>query len=472
MCLEFSQADFRAVGRSRGFEAETIASRELMQHLFLSEHGVASALALLTPVEIAALHLLHCLRDAVDLEFFKRVYPDAVSANLYASYNERFKALFQRVRAQFVQRGLLLFGTLPDSFQRGPTILERRRFRFPEAFGALLPAPFQVRQLDPAITGRHRAEVLRDKVAELLQCGSAAAGEPSGGKAGRWRLENGELHLGSDSARFRVKQLETWQRSQFERAAGFTDKAQPEALRPVPLLLYALSRLRDGEWLAANELVPLWKVALPKAKAPEPQTACEAGYDWGCVEKIEVDGGPLYRLPRSFDSQAGTPAEDFLQTENPQEVRIRLDRTPVAALERLGEIARLELANGELRAVPNLLKLSHAPVETLADPMIGWLREHHPAFRSTMERIEQRRGKLIVHENLLVARISDLALKVMVEKRFGAPGQLVALSKQFVAFPSGMLPEIRSWMKKSGHVIKTIQSEEAVSADPGGREDG
>ena len=89
-----------------------------------------------------------------------------------------------------------------------------------------------------------------------------------------------------------------------------------------------------------------------------------------------------------------------------------------------------------------------------------------------MERIEQRRGKLIVHENLLVARISDLALKVMVEKRFGAPGQLVALSKQFVAFPSGMLPEIRSWMKKSGHVIKTIQSEEAVSADPGGREDG
>jgi hypothetical protein len=54
----------------------------------------------------------------------------------------------------------------------------------------------------------------------------------------------------------------------------------------------------------------------------------------------------------------------------------------------------LELAEGELWASPDIPRLSHARAETLADPMFLWLRGHHPAFRSTVDKIEQRRGKL------------------------------------------------------------------------------
>ena len=465
MCLELSQADLKAIGRSRRFEPETIGSRELLQHVFLSDQGVGLAMAALTPAELACLHLLNCLREQVEVQFFKRLYPAAVPPNPYASYNERFNALFQEVKARLVQRGLLLFGTLPEmAFLRGATILERRRFRFPEAFGALLPLPFQPRQLDPATTGSHRREVLREKLAELLRPASASlAGKPDRGQTGRWRLENGELRLGVSSSGFRLKQLESWQRAQFEAAVGYTNKAQPALLMPVPLLLYALSRLREQEWLAPGELLPMWTMALPGAKAPEPQTVCEAGYEWGCVERTEVDGTALYRLPRLPDSQASLPPEGFLRTDNPQRVGLRLASVPLAALERLCEVSRLELAEGQLWASPDLLRLSHARAETLADPMFLWLRGHHPAFRSTVEKIEQRRGKLIVHENLLVARVKDLPLKVMLEKQFGGPGKLVGLSGEFVAFPIGLLPEVQSWMKKSGHVIKRVQSDELPS---------
>ena len=464
MGLELSQADLKAIGRSRGFEPETIASRALLQHVFLSEKGLASAMALLSPVEVAGLHLLHCGRDQVDLEFFKSIYPAVVSPhNLYASYNDRFKTLFQHVRTQLVQRGLLLMGTLPDtSFLRGTTILERRRFRFPQAFGAWLPALFPAGPLDPARTGHHRREILRDKVMEILKLESA--GKSARGESGRWRLEEGELRFGPGSSGFRREQLERWQRSQFEAAVGYTSKTQPEAFRPVPLLDYALSRLREHEWLAPNDLLPWWKLALPTAKAPEPLTVCEAGYAWGCVEKIELDGSPRYRLPPGADSEASAPPEAFLEVGHPQQVCLRLERTPVAALERLAEIARLALVEARLWASPSLLKLSHARAETLADPLVRWLHEHHPAFRATGQQLEQRRGKLILHENLLVARVSDLALKVMLEKKFGEPGQLVSLSGEFVAFPIGLLPALQSWMKKSGHVIKTIPSGEPVSA--------
>ena len=67
-------------------------------------------------------------------------------------------------------------------------------------------------------------------------------------------------------------------------------------------------------------------------------------------------------------------------------------------------------------------------------------------------------------ENLLLARVSDLSLKVMLENRFGEPGQLVSLSREFVAFPNELLPEIKSCLKKSGHVVKSLNSDE-VSAE-------
>jgi hypothetical protein len=471
MFLELSQPDLKAIGRSRGFEPEIVASQDLMRHVFLTEQGVALAMASLTPVEVAGLHLLHCLRQEVDLEFFKRVYPELVSADRYASYNERFKNLFQQVKRQLIQRGLLLFRTLPEFSMWHATILERRRFRLPEGFGALLPPLFQPRQLDPAMTGRHRSEVLRDKLAELSRLGAATPNPPGKGELGRWRLENGQLLLGPGSKQFRVEQLMDWQRAQLAAAVGDSKKEGAEALPTVALLLYALSRLVGDEWLAPEGLLPLWKAGRAQSKGPEPQVVCEAAYEWGCVEKLELNGSPLYRFPRCPDREASTPPESFLETEDPRHVGLRLDRIPLAALERLCEISSLELTGLGLRAAPDLLRLSHARADTLADPMVTWLRERHPAFRGTLEKIEQRQGKLIVHENLLVARISDLALRVMLEKRFGQPGQLVALSSQFVALPKGLLPELQACVKKSGHVIKLVESQEPKWADKGGRGD-
>src|ERR1043166_3703480 len=214
MFPELSQADIKAIGRSRGFAPEIIASQELMGHLFLSEQGVELAMASLTPVEIAGLHLLHCLQTEVDLKFFKRIYPELVPANRYGSFNERYKGLFQQVKRQLIQRGLLLYSD-SDHIDMGDSVLERRRFCLPEAFGRLLPAPFRPRALDPTMIGLHRTEILRDKVAEILRLTSEEAGAPAKSKSSRWRLENGDLFLGASSGRFRAEQLLGWQQSQW-----------------------------------------------------------------------------------------------------------------------------------------------------------------------------------------------------------------------------------------------------------------
>lgn len=458
MCLELSQADLKAIGQSRGFESETINSPELFKHLFFSEQGLRQALATLTETETLGLHLLSLLGEAVELDFFKRLYPGLVPSGYARSFTESHKALFQKVKAQLIRRGILLFGAEPKGIQNH-SVLERTRFVFPGEFIPLLPTPFQARQLDAATEGKCRREILRDKLAEILQLEFESSASPAGTERGRWRLENGELLLGGQP--FRLNRLEDWQTAQFEAAVPNTPKGQPKALQPVPLLLYALSRLQAEEWLDADALLPLWKLALPGAKTVEPRTVCEAGYEWGCLEKVEVEGVALYRLPRRTDPEAGTQPEAHLNVQNSERVELQLQCAPLAALDRLCEISRLKTENGGLWAEPDFVKISHAPAETLANPLVGWLKLHHAGFRSVMERVEQRKGKLIVHENLLVARISDLGLKVMLEKNFAEPGKLVPLSSEFVAFPKGLLPELQSWMKKSGHVIKSTHADES-----------
>jgi len=97
--LELGQADFKAIGRSRGFDPQTMASPQLMQHIFLSEQGVAAVLASLSEMEFLGLHLLNCVREEVGLEFFRKMYPDSTPRNpFYGTYTEQYKALFQQVK--------------------------------------------------------------------------------------------------------------------------------------------------------------------------------------------------------------------------------------------------------------------------------------------------------------------------------------------------------------------------------------
>ena len=80
------------------------------------------------------------------------------------------------------------------------------------------------------------------------------------------------------------------------------------------------------------------------------------------------------------------------------------------------------------------------------------------SFDSLMQKMEERWGQQIIHQNLLVARIKDLSLKVRLERTFADSKQIILLSNEWIAFPRTLLPQIEKAVKKSGHVIKTVQA--------------
>jgi hypothetical protein len=87
-----------------------------------------------------------------------------------------------------------------------------------------------------------------------------------------------------------------------------------------------------------------------------------------------------------------------------------------------------------------------------------WIRRHATPFGEAMSSIEARRGKQIVHDNLLIARVKDLSLRVQIQKAVSQPGRLVSLPSGYIAFPIDALDDIRRLLTRSGYVIKTIEA--------------
>jgi len=134
---------------------------------------------------------------------------------------------------------------------------------------------------------------------------------------------------------------------------------------------------------------------------------------------------------------------------------VDLDTVPFESLEQLVTISNQRASPGlrpVLLVTPNLVKLGRAADEVLTSPLLEWLQRNSPAFQRAIETRGQRRGKTLVHENLCVARVGDLGLKVAIQKALGE--QIVPLGDEYIAFAKGSLGDVRRVVSKSGHVVK------------------
>jgi len=115
---------------------------------------------------------------------------------------------------------------------------------------------------------------------------------------------------------------------------------------------------------------------------------------------------------------------------------------------------RLAPAGNALLLTPNFVKLGRASDEVLEAEAVQWLVQQTQSFAEMFVSLSDRRGKTILHEELCIARVSDLSLKVAIEKALGK--NLVSLKNDFVAFPYDSLNDVERVVKKSGHVVKKV----------------
>lgn len=467
MCQHvLSDTDIKAICRSRGFSAQCASSRTIFENYFLSDIGLAATFRSLVREATILLHLLKLEDKAVDIRFFEPLSPQKQSR--HGTFTQRYTPVFKTVQSALIRKGVLLVAAAPGT----ATKMERWRFRFPQEFEPFLPPIFATSKQFPVI-GNVRYAPLRRRIAAILEDPRQPAFSDK--REHPVTLDNGELLIGNRP--FSVNALLGWQQIQWQRLVWSAKQAQssrtdakvkiltPEDLeaeeierKPFPPLLnYAFSQLGNNEWVAPEALSILLRLFYHRAAPPASEEVCNVGWQLGCLAKHSIQDKDYYRLAPPPANTDEDPAR-FLAVSVGSPLAVDLKTVPYHSLEYLAKMAELKVSDSRLIALPHPIKMGRASEALWQHPLTGWLRKNSTAFREAIETIETRRGKQIIHTDLLLARVKDLSLKVELQKVFSDSGQLVILPNDFIAFPKELLGDIQRLIGKSGYVVKTIRA--------------
>ncbi len=451
MCHEvLAEADVRAICKNRGLPSQAASSRPMLESLFLSDAGVAVAMGTRDRTEIALLHLLKSQDKPVDVAFFCRLNPPPSKAWSYGTFSQRFQGVFSKVKDRLVRGGILLLALGPETLTN-KTRMERWQFALPVQFARHLP-PLVESAKRLSGEGDWRRNAAREKLKTAVRQG--ADREP---KNDRVEIVDDELCWGGQP--FRFDRLVQWQKLQWQAEmapAKHQKQADPYTLPPAEAVLRILAGLEAGLWSDAAALaVPLETFCGFQVDAA---MVCESGWRWGFLARQEAESRMWYRLAPAAGADA--PPDRYLAVRG-DAVSVDLDAVPFDALETLVRLSDQRLLPGGrplLLVAPNLVKLGRTTDTVTACPLADWLQKNAPAFHQAFETVRQRCGKIILHENLSVARVGDLSLKVALEKALGS--RIVSLGEEFVAFPSGAVAEVKRLVAQMGHVVKEVAPHE------------
>ncbi|MEA3345795.1 MAG: hypothetical protein U9Q78_06065 [Chloroflexota bacterium] len=229
---------------------------------------------------------------------------------------------------------------------------------------------------------------------------------------------------------------------------------------PVEAAIYVFSQLEEEAWVRADQLSLPLRIFCDEELSDE--EICATGWRWGYLARQEVNGVTYYQ-PAEKETELDVDPEYYLYAPADQDLVVNLETIPYQELEYLARISDLLMADASgpcLAASPNLIKMGRVLKTIQEQPLTQWLRENAPAFRQALEAVEHRWSKQILHENLFIAQVNDLGLKVQLERAFPDPRKVAFLPNDYIAFPRRMLTEVETVVTQSGHVIRFMENDD------------
>jgi hypothetical protein len=448
-------SDLKAISKARRFPASA-ANPGIMTGLFLTEQGLADSFRSLDRQEIGVLHLLKAIGKPVNITFFERLYSPA--HGLHLTFTQKYQGVLAKVKERLVRAGVLLMFDVRANHREAKA--ELWRFMLPTPFHPHLPPIFDSLRTW-AGPGDCRTDVVRQRLIEDL------AGEASqmAGKAPRsddkrslprFDIANGELQLGGRrfcGGNLSGLRIALWTEQVADQHSKGSSADDPTQLDPANAVFQLLEGLGTDQWADVKQLSEL--AAVFAGRPVDCHAVCEAGRRLGLLAKCQVDGTNWYRPAPAEPHRA---PDEFLRIAGREKrVVVDLERAPLPSLETLGQLSnatRVPSGPPGLLLSPSLVRLGRANDELLATEEAAWLFRHSPLFQQAGEVRAGRRGRTVLHDDILIARVTDLSLKVALEKALGE--QWASLKNDYVAFPRGALGDVQRIVRKSGHVIKEV----------------
>ncbi len=453
MCLdELSNADIKAISKTRGFNDAETASRSQLAAVFLSSIGVEAAMQTLSYREAVCLHLMHLINEPVRLDFFERLYPDDVNDNRFTAttFTKTYQPIFKKVKNNLIRKGLLLFAESHSS-KKG-TILERTEFYFPEAFASYLP-PLLPDTISHAGPNESRQERVWRHV--VLQIFSQVHHE------GEIRPELIDGRLMIEDCLLNEAALIWWSLRKWDEMIDARRFHQEKySLTVIEAFEILLDDLATDAWVSPDGMWPAFDLFCYLIKAPPLEDICDLGWKWGLLDRLVMDGQAYYRLLDAPSKSEEMPPEQFLQVlPDGDGVEVNLKTIPIPDLTVLNQLVSFDISGKKLIARPSFADLGRFFQVHRNHRLMRWLSEHVPGFQNVFHTAEQRWGKTIFHHKLLVAKVEDLSLRVQIEKSLA--DDVICLSETMIAFPQNCRDMVEAILQRHGFVMKTRRAENA-----------
>ncbi len=452
-----SESDVKAIIKNRGFSVKETATRSLFENFFLSDTGVEAMMKELSQEEVTLLHLLKFIGKAVDVSIFERIYNQKRSNYSY-TFSQRYQSIFKKVQTSLIRRGLLLIAEdkSANKLLQKITKMERWLFKLPEQFIRFLPPLFKSAQTFES-TGILNEHVLRQALLGLVNNKHASPLDRD--KEYYMNLADDELCMGNH--RFSVNRFLDWQRIYWQSKIAFEVKSEQKYyISTQEATNYIFSQLKANEWFLPDQVALPLELFCGGKYASSIARICEECWECGYMVKKVSEQNNYYRLAQDTPQiKSDVDPSSYLEITSDQSLIIKLFTIPFDNLEQLAQISTLQVKRLQLFARPSVLKLGRVLPEIRQQPFIKWLQEHVPVYEQALKTVEHRWGRCIVHQNLMLAKVNDLTLKVALQKALPNAKDLLLLPNDFIAFPRVHLPTVEKVITKAGQVVKKISSD-------------
>lgn len=452
--------------KARKFPKNTANNFDLFKSYFLSGEGLKPLIKELSEKEIVVLHILSFNTWIVDISAFEAAYLLLPKQNKHSwtrhqTFTQKYGALLKVVLISLVQKGLLI---QYEDLLGGKSKTERMRFIFPSAFAQHLPPPFfSLKKLEGI--GTYKEESSRRNLLDAIQKRVEKA-------ANVISLQHKKLYLGKvffNLMGLEKLQLRTWQISDHARILYNTYMDETTGNNLSVFLIDQLKKLPNNQWFSSQSLSALLEVwddtrarkslnynqSLPARYNIE--HFCETGWEAGLLQKKKHKGTAYYRLIDE-ETTAILP-DEYLILKEQGAVAVNLKLIPFSDLAILSQIVNFNSSTSSLPIIePDLVNIASIPATVWEHPLMEWLKKHATSFKEAFAYFQKHYGKELIHQNLLVAKIEDLSLRVLVEKELQKKHEVILLSENFIAFPKEALGVINKIVTKSGNVIKKVTS--------------
>lgn len=444
LCTELlTAAELKALCQTRGFPTTGTSKDALAEAAaarFLEPAGVARAMAALEPRWLRALHVIAAADKPVPLLALLFTLTPARSR-----VRIDMRAFWREVTAGLLAHGVAL-AVDSNASSGNRSRYDRLSLVLPESFVAQLP-PFPI-----AATAVAGAGVQGD-LDEMLTAALThfVRGDPRGADtvtlriAAMLHIKQAHLHLEGvdrpDAAQV-AQCVRAVHRGSLEDARGIDDD-------PGAFALHILTHLPPETACDAGALADaLTEIAL--RPAPGPLTAfLDGGARAGVLTRFDrAKQPPLYRAAASPPA----PSRMTLQlTATAKGVAVAPAGSGLLPVLQAASVARASIADGAIVFEPDPVRLGRGWHE-LAPSVQADLVAASPAFRDAAERVERRRGQVIVHEGLALLRVEDAKLMALIGQRLADATR--AIDGRHVACLAGRLDEVLALARKEGFAAR------------------